>query len=105
MPTRFWCERPFRGESQATTLRNAVRTYGACPRHRRLWLFTKRALATIALLVTCAVVSAETPSSQQYLDFVRAQAARLRADDRPPASQEEWDAARLRLRKNLLDAW
>jgi hypothetical protein len=43
---------------------------------------------------------AQAPNERQreYLDFVKAQAAQLRADEKPPATREEWDARRGDLR-------
>jgi sugar lactone lactonase YvrE/cephalosporin-C deacetylase-like acetyl esterase len=44
-------------------------------------------------------------SSKQYLEFVRTQAAELRAKDKPPATLEEWKSQEAVLRKQLLAAW
>ena len=42
---------------------------------------------------------------QQFLAFIKAQGATLRANDQPPASANEWQQRRTKLRENLLKAW
>ena len=42
---------------------------------------------------------------QQFLAFIKSQAAALRANDRPPADANEWQQRRTKLRENLLKAW
>ncbi len=53
----------------------------------------------LALLVAAPAARAD------YHDFVHAQAAALRAGDRPPTSPAEWDARAKRLRADLTAAW
>ena len=57
-----------------------------------------------ALLLLAAPLSAADPK-QDYLEFVRKQAAELRAGDKPPATLEEAAKRNEELRKNLLAAW
>lgn len=45
------------------------------------------------------------PSDTPFLDFIRRTADQLRQGDRPPATLDEWNARRQRLRKQLLAAW
>lgn len=40
-----------------------------------------------------------------FLEFIKAQAAMLRANDQPPANIAEWQQRRTKLRENLLKAW
>lgn len=48
----------------------------------------------------------EAPKPElQFLAFIKAQAAALRANDRPPADAAEWQQRRTKLRENLLKAW
>lgn len=42
---------------------------------------------------------------EQFLAFIKQQAAELRAHDRPPQSNEEWQQQRLRIRERLEAAW
>lgn len=49
--------------------------------------------------------AADEPHADQFLNFIRAQAAALRADDRPPKSQEEWQTRRAEIRQQLAAAW
>jgi cephalosporin-C deacetylase-like acetyl esterase len=44
-------------------------------------------------------------NGQVFLAFIKAQAAALRANDRPPADAAEWQQRRAKLRENLLKAW
>jgi len=64
-----------------------------------------RFLALPLLLVAAPVHAADPASGQMYLDFVRKQAAELRAKDKPPATLEELKPRNDELRKNLLAAW
>lgn len=41
----------------------------------------------------------------QFLDFIRAQAKQLRADDQPPKSLDEWNRQRQQLRRKLIKSW
>ncbi len=61
---------------------------------------------TLALVLLAApAFAADPPPNQQYLEFIRAQAAALRAKDAPPARLAEWQTQRESLRKQLLAAW
>ena len=42
---------------------------------------------------------------QQFLAFIKSQAAALRANDHPPADANEWQQRQTKLRENLLKAW
>ncbi|OWK43146.1 alpha/beta hydrolase family protein [Fimbriiglobus ruber] len=69
-----------------------------------------RLLVLVLVLVLVVVLpplgqTADPPPGQQYLDFIKKQAATLRAADKPPASRDEWQKQRDELRKNLLAAW
>jgi cephalosporin-C deacetylase-like acetyl esterase len=50
-------------------------------------------------------VAAAQANPNEYLEFIRRQAAALRANDRPPGSLPEWEKERVALRTNLLAAW
>jgi cephalosporin-C deacetylase-like acetyl esterase len=56
------------------------------------------------MLLLAAPLSAAEPG-QDYLDFVRKQAAALRAGDKPPVTLDESAKRSEELRKNLLAAW
>src|SRR4051812_191539 len=64
-----------------------------------------RALPLLVLAAVAGSSSAQAPPGKEYLDFVKKQAAGLRAKDKPPATKEEWKARSDELRKNLLAAW
>ena len=51
------------------------------------------------------VNAADPPAGQEYLAFIKKQAADLRANDKPPATKDEWQTRKEELRKNLLAAW
>ena len=59
-------------------------------------------LATLLLL---PVLLAAEPSPTQFLDFVKGQAKAMRANDKPPASLDEWAKQRAELRAKLVAAW
>ncbi len=42
---------------------------------------------------------------QQFLAFIKSQAAALRANDQPPVDANEWQQRQTKLRENLLKAW
>ena len=44
-------------------------------------------------------------SEHPFLSYVRAEADRLRTNDRPAESVDEWKQQRTTLRQNLIDAW
>ena len=61
-------------------------------------------------LFACGVLSSRTALGaeeipNEYLDFVRAQAAALRANEHLPATKREWQAEKKRLRGQLEAAW
>lgn len=56
----------------------------------------------------CTGAAAQTPEAdrtQEFLAFVKAQAAALRSADQPPTTAEEWAARKAKLRDELLAAW
>ena len=61
-----------------------------------------RSLPILVLLLAPAAIQAAEPT---YLDFIKKQAADLRAKDKPPATLEESKQRNEELRKNLLAAW
>ena len=65
-------------------------------------------LVVIGLVLEVGVESKaqEAPKpEQQFLTFIKSQAAALRANDQPPADANEWQQRRTKLRENLLNAW
>ena len=63
-------------------------------------------LIGLALGVGRELTAQEAPKpEQQFLAFIKAQAAALRANDPPPANVAEWQQRRMKLRENLLKAW
>lgn len=68
-----------------------------------------RLLALAPLLIfTTPIQAAEPAPGKDYLEFVRKQAASLRANDQPPATREEWNPDDLRSRLTAIwgfDSW
>src|SRR5947208_10910183 len=62
-------------------------------------------LLIVTLIAATTATVAAQPPSKDYLAFIRKSAADLRANDRPPATADEWQARRAELRKHLLAAW
>lgn len=62
-------------------------------------------VGVVGSFVGRAVAQDSTPPEKQFLAFIKAQAAALRANDRPPADAAEWQQRRTKLRENLLKAW
>lgn len=62
-------------------------------------------VGVVGSLVGRASAQESTPPEKQFLAFIKAQAAALRANDRPPADAAEWQQRRTKLRENLLKAW
>lgn len=66
-------------------------------------------LAVIALFLcpSAALYSQSPPTErqQEYLKFIRAEAAKLRAADKPPATREEWETRRGEIRQGLQRAF
>lgn len=61
--------------------------------------------AWMMFFVASAGAAEDLPPHEQFLQFVRQQAAQLRAQDRPPQTLAEWQTQRERLRAKLLQAW
>jgi cephalosporin-C deacetylase-like acetyl esterase len=51
------------------------------------------------------VAAGQSATPPSYLEFVRAQAAKLREGDRPPATLADWQRHRTALRRQLEEAW
>jgi cephalosporin-C deacetylase-like acetyl esterase len=64
---------------------------------------SRRLLLALCLLAPLHSLRAQAPDD--YLKFIQAEAARLRADDRPPTTRADWDQRRTRLRAHLQKAW
>ncbi len=65
-------------------------------------------LVLIGLILGTGVASKaqDAPKpEQQFLAFIKSQAAALRANDQPPADANEWRQRQMKLRENLLKAW
>jgi cephalosporin-C deacetylase-like acetyl esterase len=62
---------------------------------------------TIAILAGAQPLFAQGPKDQQreYLNFIKAQAAKLREADKPPATRDEWEARRRDIRDRLQQAF
>lgn len=70
--------------------------------HRQSWLV----LFGLVLGLGVASKAQDAPKpEQQFLAFIKSQAAALRANDQPPADANEWQQRRTKLRENLLKAW
>ncbi len=61
-------------------------------------------LFACAVLLSRAATGAEQ-AANDYLEFVRAQAADLRSDEHLPATKREWRTEKKKLRNNLEEAW
>jgi cephalosporin-C deacetylase-like acetyl esterase len=59
----------------------------------------------IAIVLMLPILLAADPSPTQFLDFVKNQAKTMRANDKPPASLDEWSKQRAELRSKLVAAW
>lgn len=62
-------------------------------------------VGVVGSFVGRAVAQDSTPPEKQFLAFIKAQAAALGANDRPPADAAEWQQRSTKLRENLLKAW
>jgi len=58
-----------------------------------------------ALLLPTVAHAQDRGSSPMFLDFVRRQAAELRAQDKLPATRAEWEERRAALRERIQEAW
>ena len=58
----------------------------------------------LCLVIGSAQTAAADPS-REFLAFIRAQAAGLRAQDQAPKSADEWLAHKAKLRERLVEAW
>ena len=62
--------------------------------------------AVAGALLSSTVAGAQEPkAAAPFLDFIRRQAAELRAGDKPPATLAEWERRRAELRRRILAAW
>ena len=65
-------------------------------------------LAAFMVCFGISWVSAADPvpdKGEEFLAFIKAQGAAMRANDQPPADAAEWQLRRTKLRENLLKAW
>ncbi len=70
-------------------------------------------MSRIALLTLAAMIAAPiatraadpVPPNKQFLEFIRNQAAELRAKDKTPATIDEWKIQEAKLRRHLIFAW
>ena len=62
-------------------------------------------VSIVLSLIEQASAQDSVPPEKQFLAFIKAQAAALRANDRSPADKAEWQQRRTKLRENLLKAW
>jgi cephalosporin-C deacetylase-like acetyl esterase len=65
---------------------------------------------TLTIVVATAYAergAAQAPAErqQEYLQFIKAQAAALRASDQPPATRQDWERQKETIRANLAQAW
>ncbi len=67
--------------------------------------FVKCSTIVAALLLPAIAGAAEPGASLTFLEFIRRQAAELRAADTPPATLVEWERRRAELRRQLQAAW
>ena len=67
--------------------------------------FVKCSTIVAALLLPAIAGAAEPGASLTFLEFIRRQAAELRAADTPPATLAEWEQRRAELRRQLQAAW
>ena len=62
-------------------------------------------LILLSLLVSSAHAQLEPDRRGEFLAFIKAQAAALRAADQPPATLDDWKKRREQVRKRLADVW
>jgi dienelactone hydrolase len=67
--------------------------------------FARFSTIVAALLLPVLAGAAEPETSLTFLEFIRRQAAELRAADTPPATLVEWERRRAELRRQLQAAW
>lgn len=70
----------------------------------RLWSFALSLVVGVSM--GSAARCADEPNRRgEFLAFVKAQAAQLRADDKAPTTLDEWRQQRAKLRERLADVW
>jgi len=74
-------------------------------RLRRLLAIAISLLAVVSALPDLRSRAEEPAPGQVFLDFIRAQAAAVREQDRAPQSREEWEKRRDQIRAGLQQAW
>ena len=67
--------------------------------------FAQLAAVVSVLLLPTVTRSQDRGPSSMFLDYVRRQAAELRARDQPPATLAEWEQRRAALRERMQEAW
>ena len=71
----------------------------------------RRSALFVGLLVSLVVChpgradAADPPAPNEFLAFIKGQAASLRKDDHPPANLADWQARKAAIRAELLEAW
>ena len=66
-------------------------------RQKMIWAF----LFSMACSAPLLAQTPPTDRQREYLNFIKAQAAQLRAADKPPVTRQEWEARRGDIRKHL----
>src|SRR5437773_1344404 len=66
-------------------------------RQKMIWAF----LFSMACSAPLLAQTPPTDRQRDYLNFIKAQAAQLRAADKPPVTRQEWEARRGDIRKHL----
>lgn len=74
------------------------------PSIRNLWSASRCGIVALCFLLTF-IRPAISQDANSFKAFVLRQALELRKDDRAPASIDEWNVRRSKLRENLLNAW
>ena len=72
--------------------------------HRHLTIHLLTAVISFLAASATQSVTAADPQSA-FLNFVKARAASLRADDKPPATLADWRKQNATIRSKLLQAW
>ncbi|MDR3633812.1 MAG: acetylxylan esterase [Isosphaeraceae bacterium] len=74
-------------------------------RRPRTVAFSLWAMLGLGLCSPLAVAAADAGPTNEFLEFIRAQASALRAGDKPPASREAWQQQNEAIRRGLREAW
>lgn len=66
---------------------------------------SRSSLLALVVLACFPFAGLAADPNKEYLDFIRKQAAELRAKDQPPATLDEWKSQEAALRKRFLQMW